>query len=167
MIKMLHRMKWFLGLVLLQVLVLNQMHIGGYATPFFYIYFILKFNSRVKRNELMLWGFVLGLVVDMFGNTPGVNSAAATCLSFFRSPMIRLVTLKDMDEGFRPGVKSMGFSSFFRYSLLACGLFCTILFLIDAFSFYDVPSLCLKIVTSTMSTLFCIYCAESLGRKKE
>ena len=42
MIKILHRMEWFLGLVLLQVLVLNQMHVGGYATPFFYIYFILK-----------------------------------------------------------------------------------------------------------------------------
>ena len=40
MIKILHRIEWFLGLVLLQVLVLNQMHIGGYATPFFYIYFI-------------------------------------------------------------------------------------------------------------------------------
>ena len=44
MIKMLHRIEWFLGLVLLQVLVLNHMHIGVYATPFFYIYFILKFN---------------------------------------------------------------------------------------------------------------------------
>ena len=57
MIKVFHRMKWFLGLVLLQVLVLNQMHVAGYATPFFFIYFILKFNSRVGRNELMLWSF--------------------------------------------------------------------------------------------------------------
>ena len=166
MIKIFHRIKWFLGLVLLQVLVFNQMHIGGYATPFFYIYFILKFNSRIKRNELVLWGFILGLVVDVFSNTPGLNSSVATCLAFFRSPIIRLVTLRDMDEGFRPGVQSMGFSSFFRYSLLSCGLFCTLFFLIDTFSFYDIMSLCLKIVTSTMSTLFCVCCAESLGRKK-
>ena len=54
MIKILHRLEWFIGLALLQVLVLNQMHIGGYATPFLYIYFILKFNSRVGRNTLML-----------------------------------------------------------------------------------------------------------------
>ena len=44
MIKILHRLEWFIGLALLQVLVLNQMHIGGYATPFLYIYFILKFK---------------------------------------------------------------------------------------------------------------------------
>lgn len=166
MIKILHRMEWFLGLVLLQVLVLNQMHIGGYATPFFYIYFILKFNSRVGRNELILWAFTLGLTVDVFGNTPGMNAAVATCLAFFRNSMMQLVTLRDLDEGFRPGIKSLGFSSFFRYSLLSSALFCSLLLLIDTFSFFDLTVLVIKIITSTLSTMLCIFCAESLGRKK-
>ena len=39
-----HRIGWFIGLVLLQVLILNSVHIAGYATPFLYIYFILKFS---------------------------------------------------------------------------------------------------------------------------
>lgn len=166
MIKILHRMEWFLGLVLLQVLVLNQMHVGGYATPFFYIYFILKFNSRAGRNNLMLWAFALGLAVDMFGNTPGMNAAAATCLAFFRAPLIRLVTLRDMDEGFRPGVKSMGVSSFLRYSMLASTLFCLVLLLIDTFSFFHPAELLLKVLTSILSTWLCILCAEWMGRKK-
>ena len=159
-------MKWFVGLALLQVLVLNQMHIGGYATPFFYIYFILKFNSRAGRNMLMLWAFALGLTVDIFGNTPGMNAAAAVALAFFRAPILRLVTLRDMDEGFRPSVKSLGFSSFFRYTLLMCSLFCTLLLLIDAFSFFNVFRLLLKIVTSVVSTTLCVICAESLGRER-
>ena len=166
MIKILHRMEWFVGLVLLQVLVLNQMHIAGYATPFFYIYFILKFNSRIGRNQLMLWAFALGLTVDTFGNTPGMNAAAATCLAFFRAPLMRLVTLRDMDEGFRPGVKSLGFSSFARYSLFACTLFCTLLLIIDAFSFFNSVVLFFKIVTSTVSTWVCVLCAEFVWRKK-
>ena len=29
-----HRIGWFIGLVLLQVLILNSVHIAGYATPF-------------------------------------------------------------------------------------------------------------------------------------
>ena len=166
MIKILHRIEWFVGLVLLQVLVLNHMHIGGYATPFFYIYFILKFNSRVGRKELMLWSFALGLTVDVFGNTPGMNAAVATCLAFFRGSLMRLVTLRDMDEGFRPGIKSLGFSSFFRYSLLACILSCSLIWMIDTFSFVNLWVLFFKIVTSVVSTLLCILCAESLGRKK-
>lgn len=167
MIKILHRLEWFVGLVLLQVLVLNQMHIGGYATPFFYIYFILKFNSKTGRNNLMLWAFALGLAVDMFSNTPGMNAAAATCLAFFRAPLMRLVTLRDMDERFRPGVKSMGFSSFFRFILLSTVLFCTVLLLIDEFSLLDLTVLFFKILTSVLSTILCILCAESFGRKKE
>ena len=166
MIKIIHRMEWFIGLVLFQALVLNQMHIGGYATPFFYIYFILKFNSRISRNNLMLWAFALGLTVDMFSKTPGMNAAAATCLAFFRAPLIRLITLRDMDEGFRPGVKALGFSSFFRYSLLTTSLFCTILLLIDTFSFFNPLVLIGKILTSVLSTMLCIICMESLGRKK-
>ena len=31
-----HRIGWFVGLVLLQVLILNNVHIAGYATPFLY-----------------------------------------------------------------------------------------------------------------------------------
>ena len=57
MINILNRLKWFIGLVLIQVLILNQMHINGYATPYVFIYFILKFHSRVSQNELMLWAF--------------------------------------------------------------------------------------------------------------
>lgn len=163
MINMIHRLKWFVGLVLLQVLILNQMHIGGYATPFFYIYFILKFNSRIGRNELMLWSFFLGLTVDILGNTPGMNAAAATFLAFSRNTILRLVTLRYEEEGFYPGMKTLGFSSFFRYGLLSCGIFCTILLLIDTFSFFNAGVLLLKILASTVSTLICVMCAESIG----
>ena len=166
MIKILHRLQWFLALAFLQVLVLNKIHIAGYATPFLYIYFILKYNSRVSRNTLMLWAFGLGLTVDMFGDTPGMNAAAATFLAFARGRILRLATLRDMDEGFRPGIRSMGFSSFFRYTLFACILFCSFLLLIYTFSFFNVPVLCLKIVASTVATMLCVVCTEWMGRKK-
>ena len=155
-----------MGLVLIQVLVLNQLHIEGYATPFIYIYFILKFNSKIGRNSLMLWAFMLGLTVDVFGNTPGMNAAACTCLAFFRNSLLRLVTLRDLDEAFRPGIKSLGLAVFFRYVLLASILFCTLLLLIDTFTFFNLPVLFLKIVTSVMMTMVCIFCVESIVSKK-
>ena len=166
MVNTVHGIKWFIGLVLIQVLVLNQMHISGYATPFLYIYFILKINSKVGRNELMLWAFMLGLIVDIFGNTPGMNAAAATCLAFSRSSLLRLSTLRSEDEAFYPGIKSLGVSSFSRYALLASVLFCTVLLLIDTFSFFHVGRLILKIIASTISTFIFIFCAESIGGKK-
>ena len=68
-----HRIGWFIGLVLLQVLILNNVHIAGYATPFLYIYFILKFSSGTSRNELMLWAFFFGLTIDIFSDTTGIR----------------------------------------------------------------------------------------------
>ena len=166
MIKNLHRIEWFVGLVLIQVLVLNQLHVGGYATPFLYIYFILKFNSKIGRNSLMIWAFMLGLTVDVFGNTPGMNAAACTCLAFFRNSLLRLVTLRDLDEAFRPGIKSLGLAVFFRYILLATTLFCTLLLLIDTFTFFNLPVLILKNVTRIVSTIGCVFCVESIGGRK-
>ena len=166
MIKNLHRIEWFVGLVLIQVLVLNQLHVGGYATSFLYIYFILKFNSKIGRNSLMIWAFMLGLTVDVFGNTPGMNAAACTCLAFFRNSLLRLVTLRDLDEAFRPGIKSLGLAVFSRYILLATTLFCSLLLLIDTFTFFNLPVLFLKIVTSIVSTMVCVFCVESIGGRK-
>ena len=85
MIHYIHRMGWFVGLVLLQVLILNNVHIAGYATPFLYVYFILKFASGTSRNELMLWAFFLGLAIDIFSNTPdecGGNCISGFCASY-------------------------------------------------------------------------------------
>ena len=80
--------------------------------------------------------------------------------------LLRLATLRSEDEGFVPGIKSLGVSSFSRYTLLASALFCTVLLLIDTFSFFHFGRLILKIIASTISTLIFIFCAESIGGKK-
>uniref|UniRef100_UPI003FED4358 rod shape-determining protein MreD n=1 Tax=Phocaeicola sp. TaxID=2773926 RepID=UPI003FED4358 len=86
---------WFLALVLVQVLVFNHIHVAGYATPFIYIYFLLMLNLDTKRNTLLLAGFLLGLVIDMFANTPGMNAAATTLLEFLRPWLISHIVPRD------------------------------------------------------------------------
>ena len=166
MIAILNRLKWFFGLVLFQVLVLNKMHFGGYVVPFLYIYFILKFHSRVSRNELMLWGFFLGLVIDMFCNTPGINAASVTCLAFFRTSFLKMVTLRGVDDDFEPSIRALGMSAFLRYIFLACVLFCTCFFCIDTFSFSHWYITLIKILASTFGSLICLFCMEILGGEK-
>ncbi len=59
----------FVMLILIQVLVLNHISFMGYATPFLYIYFILKMPLGTNRNLLILLSFLLGISVDIFCNT--------------------------------------------------------------------------------------------------
>ena len=44
------RIAWFVGLVLVQTLMLNNLCLFGYATPFIYIYFILILDKDIDRN---------------------------------------------------------------------------------------------------------------------
>ena len=106
-----HRIGWFIGLVLLQVLILNSVHIAGYATPFLYIYFILKFSSGTSRNELMLWAFFFGLTIDIFSDTPGMNAAATVLVAFLRPTFLRLFVPRDTLDTLVPAVRTMGISS--------------------------------------------------------
>ena len=92
------RLEWFIILVLLQVLVLNHIHFEQYATPLFYIYFLLKIDSGNSRKGLMLWAFSLGLCIDIFSNTPGLNAAAAVCTAFCRPWFLRLFSLRDITD---------------------------------------------------------------------
>ena len=112
-----HRIGWFIGLVLLQVLILNSVHIAGYATPFLYIYFILKFSSGTSRNELMLWAFFFGLTIDIFSDTPGMNAAATVLLAFLRPSLLRLFMPRDNPDSLIPSFKTMGISPFLKYTL--------------------------------------------------
>ena len=120
-INYLHKIGWFICLVLLQVLILNNVHIAGYATPFLYIYLILKFESDVSRNTLMLWAFFLGLTVDVFSDTPGMNAAATVLLAFLRPIFLRLFVPRDTLDTLIPAVRTMGIFPFLKY-LVICVL---------------------------------------------
>lgn len=120
LINYLHKLGWFIGLVLLQVLILNNVHIAGYATPFLYIYLILKFESDTPRNALMLWAFFLGLAVDVFSDTPGMNAAATVLLAFLRPVFLRLFVPRDTLDVQGSGHPYHGYSSFFEISGCEC-----------------------------------------------
>lgn len=160
----LHRIGWFVGLVLLQVLILNNVHIGGFATPFLYVYFILKFTSGTSRNELMLWGFALGLSVDVFSNTPGMNAAATTLLAFLRPVFLRLFTPRDLSDSIVPSFKTMGASPFLKYVVLSVFIHHLVLLTIEFFSFTSIPLLLLMVVACTLLTVVCIMAIEGIRR---
>lgn len=164
-INYLHKLGWFVGLVLLQVLILNNVHIAGYATPFIYIYMILKFESDVSRNALMLWAFFLGLAVDVFSDTPGMNAAAGVLLALLRPALLRLFVPRDTLDTLVPAVRTMGISSFLKYLVAGVLVHHSMLLALEFFSFAHVGTLLLRVVTSTLLTVSCIMAIEGIKKK--
>ncbi|WP_370847743.1 rod shape-determining protein MreD [Phocaeicola coprophilus] len=159
------RILWFAGLILLQVLVLNYVHIHQCAKPLLYVYFILKLDSNTGRNQTMLWSFALGLCIDILSNTPGLNATASVLLAFFRQPLLQAQTTRDATGDFEPGIRTMGFSPFLRYLLVAVLLHATVLNLTDYFSFHRIGMILLKSISDTLATIVCILCIEAIRRK--
>ena len=160
-ISYIHKIFWFVGLLLLQVLILNNMHIAGYATPFLYIYFILRLEADISRNEAMLWGFALGLCIDIFSNTSGMNAAATVMLAFIRPVYLGLFTPRD-NQKIVPSLKNMGFLSYIKYLLTTVLTHHVMLFTISFFSFSDIHVLLIRIVSSTVLTVICIFAINEI-----
>ncbi|MDY3789314.1 rod shape-determining protein MreD [Bacteroides fluxus] len=161
----LHKIGWFVGLVLLQVLILNNVHIAGYATPFLYIYLILKFESDVPRNVLMLWAFFLGLSVDIFSDTPGMNASATVLLAFLRPVFLRLFVPRDTLDSLIPSIRTMGGFPFLKYLIVSAFVHHAMLLAIEFFSFAHIGTLLLRMVASTLLTVTCIMAVEGIRKK--
>lgn len=162
MVQVIQKLGWFIGILFLQALILNNVHVEGYATPYFLIYFVLKQASGSGRNSLMMWAFCLGLGVDIFSNTPGIHAAALTLLAFLRPYLLSMCVLRDDNEEFTPAILTMGLWGYMRYAALSSLLFTTTLLTLDTFSWVNWEWLLLRIATGMLSTLLCIYCAEAI-----
>ena len=68
----LKRLGWFALFFLVQVLVLGRIHLFHYATPFLYVYFVAMFPRNHEKWAVLVWSFLLGLLIDIFSNTPGL-----------------------------------------------------------------------------------------------
>ena len=150
--KVLTRVAWFVGLTLLQVMLLNNIFLFRLATPLLYIYPILILDKNVSRISLMLIAFALGVTIDIFSNTPGVNAAASVFLAFLRPGLLQMFSPRDEYENFEPGIHTLGIGAFVRYAFISLLLHHAVVFLLDTFSFAHAGYLALRIVCSTLLT---------------
>jgi rod shape-determining protein MreD len=76
-------------LVLVQVLVLNNINFLGYINPYAYIIFIILFPVKNNRTLFIFLSFLLGLCVDLFSDSGGVNAGACVFIAFIRPPVLK------------------------------------------------------------------------------
>lgn len=158
-----NRLFTLIGLVLLQVLILNRICLFGYVTPLFYIWMIVRFDSFMKRSGVLLWAFFLGLFIDMFSGTPGLNAASATLLAMFQPAIVKLFVSLDRHDVMIPSSASMGGRSFAGYLLLMTTLHHTVYFILRSIPLGDWTVLVLKIVFSTLLTFILMLVAEHVS----
>lgn len=154
-------------LVPIQVLVLDNINLGGYVNPYLYVLFILLLPIEIPGWALLFLSFFIGLSVDVFAGTPGMHAAASTLMAYVRPLVIRSVGIsRDIDPGLEPSIPSMGFSWFFMYSILLITIHHFALFVIEVFRFSGLFSTLLRTLYSTLFTLALVIIVQYLfGRQ--
>lgn len=79
----------FIFLILLQVMVLNNINLFGHINPQLYILFILLYPFNRSHTLLLFLSFLLGLGVDFFENSGGINAAACLAIAYIRPWLLR------------------------------------------------------------------------------
>ncbi len=153
----------FLLLVPIQVLVLDNINLGGFVNPYLYVLFILLLPFEISGWALLFFSFLIGLSVDFFSGTMGMNAAASTLMAYTRPYVIRRVGMnKDFDPGTQPSLFVQGFQWFFMYSLILIFIHHLVLFFIEVFRFSGFWSTLQRAVFSTLFTLVLVIILQYL-----
>lgn len=160
------RIGLLLLLLAMQVLVFNHVHILGYATPLVCVYFILTFRLGTERWVKLLWGFGIGLVQDMFSNTPGMMAATLTLVAFMQPGLLTLLGGIDKDDeqedDIAPSIAKLGMLPFLRYVFVGVLLQCAVFYLLENFSFLSLRNTLINIGGSTAFSVLIIWFIDSI-----
>jgi rod shape-determining protein MreD len=157
----------FTVFVLLQVWVLNNVHLFRVVAPLLYVYVIVKLPIQMTRTQNILIAFLLGLIIDVFSNTLGLHAAACSLIGLLRNPLVESHVEKDMIEGTTPSYNTFGTGAFMRYVFTLVLVHHVALFLIESITLFDPLFLLLRICASVLLTTLCIFVLEAfnIGRK--
>jgi rod shape-determining protein MreD len=138
--------------VLAQVVLFNNMSLFGFVTPYPYILFILLYPVDGNKLGLMGAAFLLGLILDMFGNSGGVHAAACLVLAFFR-PAIFKFSFGLSYEYQTIRINDVLTPERFSFILIAVVMHHLVLFLLEVFRLSSLWDILLRTVFSTIFTL--------------
>ncbi|MEO6721034.1 MAG: rod shape-determining protein MreD [Ferruginibacter sp.] len=157
-------------LILVQVFVLDRIHLHHLATPYIYFLFILWMPFQLSRSAQMLIAFALGFTLDSFRHNPGFHAAACVLIAYVRPFLINLLIPQEgADNNYEePSAKSMGgFLPYLIYAGVLTFIHHAWLFFLEAMQFGNFLYFILKTLLSTAISLLLIIVAELLFSRKQ
>ena len=131
------RLGWFVVLCLVQVLILNHIHLFNVAIPLLYVFFTITFHRGTPKWMILLWSFALGLAIDVFSNTPGLASGSLTLVAVIQPYLLELFIPRDSAENLEVSTSTLGLGKFVIFCVILLLVYCLVFFALEAFSFYN------------------------------
>ena len=138
-------------LMLLQLLVLDNIYLGGYINPCLYVLFIAMLPTGIRAIPMMLIAFATGLMADVASNMLGFNAFACTAVAFWRSVWLDNIVKGDNEsEVETPSIRTVPYQQYSIYLFLFLLIFNVIYHLLLVF---DLREFFTTIFIALMSTV--------------
>jgi cell shape-determining protein MreD len=160
----------FILLILVQVYVLDKIHLHQMITPYIYFIFILWLPFKINRVLLMCLAFILGFTLDSFRHQPGFHAAACVLMAYIRPFVVNLLIPQEGAESNydEPSFRSMGGRvPYLIYAGILIVFHNFWLFMLEAWQFADVWYFLIKTLLSTLISLLLVLTIELLFSRKQ
>lgn len=157
--------RWILVLAI-QVLVLNNVHLGGVFNPLMYVIVVLSLPLELSGVAVLLVGFFSGLFVDVFSHTMGLHTMALTFLAYLRPFVLRFIAPRDgFDFGTKPSMYDFGFGRYLIYVAILVFAHHFLLFFLEGFGSGIGWLTIQRIFLNTVLTLLLVFLFQSFRKK--
>jgi rod shape-determining protein MreD len=147
----------FISLVLLQVVVFNHVNLFGFINPMIYIAWVFLFPFRKNISILLILSFALGLTIDFFSDSGGINAAATLFIAYIRLPILKIVLKRSDFDFLLFNLKTVPFGKALVFITVLTIIHHFIVFSLAYFSFNDFLSVIGNtLITSIFSVIIII-----------
>ena len=139
-----------------------------FIVPYIYYLFILWLPFYIPRFWLLVIGFLTGLSLDCFTQTPGLHAAACVLIAYIRPFVINILLPKDTSEfNYRePSPRTMGWTPYAVYVLILTLFHHSYMLLLEWLSFGDFITFVVKLIATTGISFLLIFTTELLFPRK-
>lgn len=151
----------FLLTILVQVFVLNYVHLFGCVNAYLYLLALLMLPFELPLGLQYLIGFATGFIIDMFTMTYGINTSACVLMMFVRPYLVMALNGRktdDMVDKPLPGIKDFRWLLAYTVILVFLHQFATVM--LETFTFRHFWKTILVILGNTILSSFVILCCE-------
>ncbi|HEY5690210.1 MAG TPA: rod shape-determining protein MreD [Cyclobacteriaceae bacterium] len=158
----LHFLSFFIYLIV-QVVLMKHLVLFNTAFCFIYIAFILFLPIETNTLLLMVLGFILGFLVDIFYDSLGIHASALVLIGFLRNIWLSRITPQGgYDSGEDPTLAANGVQWFIVYTLPIIFIHHFTLFFIEAGGFGLLSYTFSKVFFSTIFTFLILLLLQYL-----
>ena len=159
----------FFVILFIQIFFIDKMDLGGlnyFFAPIIYGLIIITIQPSIDLWILMLIALIMGLSIDLFRNTIGLNISAIVMVAFFKYPILNFLFPRD---GYDPlkdlTPTNIGWNNYFFYVFIMLFIHHFWFFLIEDFHFNQLFQLFLKAIINSIVALFMFVLFYFLSRK--